>query len=61
MKKYINNIKNNHHLNSKYMQHYKKICVPKHIFDRAVSMILGDASIYKMSREAYIKFIQTYK
>lgn len=35
MKKYINNIKHNHHLNSKYMQDYKKNLplVPKHIFE----------------------------
>lgn len=63
MKKCINNIKNNHHLNSKYWQDYKKNLplLPRHVFGVAVGMILGDASIYKVSREAYMKFKQGHK
>jgi hypothetical protein len=30
-------------------------------FEIAIGMILGDASIYKVSREAHIKFEQGYK
>ena len=35
--------------------------LPHHLFDIAIDMILGDASMYKISREAYIKFEQGYK
>ena len=63
MKKNINNIKNGHHLNSKYWQDYKKslFSLPQHLFDIAIGMILNDASMYKVSREAYIKFEQGHK
>lgn len=68
MKKRINNIRDIttfgcYHLNSKYWQDYKKSLpqLPKEIFDIAVGMILGDATMYKVSREAYIKFEQGYK
>lgn len=63
MTKRINNIRDNHHLNSKYWQNYKKGSpdLPKEIFDVAVGMILGDATMYRVSREAYIKFEQGYK
>ena len=47
----INNYKNGYHLNSKYWQNYKKTLplLPKHCFEIAFGMILGDASIYKVS------------
>ncbi len=63
MKKSINNIKNKYHLNSKYWQDYKKSLplLPQHLIDISIGMILEDASMYKVSREAYIKFEQGYK
>lgn len=59
----INNYKNGYHLNSKYWQNYKKTLplLPKHCFQIAFGIILGDASIYKVSNQAYIKFEQGYK
>jgi hypothetical protein len=35
--------------------------VPQYCFDIAIGMVLGDASIYKISTQAYIKFEQGYK
>lgn len=35
--------------------------LPTHLEEIAIGMILGDASIYKVSCEAYIKFEQGYK
>ena len=63
MIKNINNIKNNYHLNSKYWQDYKKRLpfLPQPLFDVPIGMILGDVSMYKVSREAYMKFEQGYK
>ena len=57
------NIRQGYHLNSRYWQEYKASlpCLPDRIFDIAVGMILGDASISKVSREAHIKFEQGYK
>ena len=59
----IKNYKNGYHLNSSYWQNYKKTLplLPQHCFDIAIGMILGDASIYKVSNQAYIKFEQGYK
>ena len=63
LKKKINNYKNKFNLNSKYWQDYKKTLpfLPSHLFESAVGMILGDATMYKVSREAYIKFEQGFK
>ena len=61
--KLIKNYKNGYHLNSPYWQNYKKTLpsLPQHLVEIAIGMILGDASIYKVSTEAYIKFEQGYK
>lgn len=61
--KSIKNYKNGYHLNSPYWQNYKKTLplLPQHCFEIAIGMILGDASIYKISTQAYIKFEQGYK
>jgi hypothetical protein len=61
--KLIKNYKNGYHLNSPYWQNYKKTLplLPQHCFEIAIGMILGDASIYKVSTQAYIKFEQGYK
>lgn len=61
--KKINNSRNGYHFNSKYWQKYKQSlpALPQHLFEVAVGMMLGDASIYKVSREAYIKFEQGHK
>ena len=63
MRKSINNIRDNYHLNSKYWQDYKRSLpkLPEESFDLAVGMILGDGTMYRVSREAYIKFEQGYK
>ena len=59
----MKNFKHNHHLNSKYWQDYKKTLplVCEQVFQIAFAMVLSDASIYKTSREAHIKFEQGYK
>ena len=63
IKKTIKNTKHAFHLNSKHWQNYKKTLpgFPDNLFQIAVEMFLGDASIYKKSCEAYIKFEQGYK
>jgi hypothetical protein len=63
MTKPINNKLNGHHFNSAYWQNYKKSLPPlsNEIFEIAVGMILGDATMYRVSREALIKFEQGYK
>lgn len=63
LKKNINNFKNGYHLNSKYWQNYKLSLpyLPDQLFEIAIGMILGDACMYKVSIEAYIKFEQGYK
>ena len=62
MKK-IKNTRDGHHLNSKYWQNYKKTLpeMPQELLDIAIGMLLGDASIYKVSHHAYLKFEQGYK
>jgi len=54
---------NGHHLNSSYWQNYKKtVCnLPQHLFDVAVGMILGDATMYHVSFDAILKFEQGAK
>ncbi len=61
--KRITNYKNGHHLNSSYWQNYKKTlpALPQPCFEIAFGMLLGDASIYKVSNHALIKFEQGYK
>ena len=60
--RFIKNYKNGYHFNSSYWQNYKKTLplLPQYCFDIAIGMILGDASIYKVSNKAYIKFEQGY-
>lgn len=52
-----------HHFNSAYWQNYKKSLppLPKEVFEIAVEMILSDATMYHVSREALLKFEQGYK
>lgn len=61
--KTIKNTRDGYHLNSPYWQNYKKTLekLPQHCFDVAVGMILGDATISYVSREALIKFQQGVK
>ena len=63
MRKSINNVLNGHHLNSTFWQDYKRSLplLPLDLFDITVGIVLGDATMYKVSREAYIKFEQGYK
>lgn len=63
LKKTINNFKHGFHLNSKYWQDYKHSlpCLPSTLFEIAIGMLLGDATMYKVSKQAYIKFEQGYK
>ena len=59
----INNVRDGHHLNSAFWQDYKRSLslLPPDLFAIAVGMILGDATMYKVSREAYIKIEHGYK
>jgi hypothetical protein len=63
LKKTINNFKHNFHLKAKYWQNYKHSlnCLPTSLFEIAVGMLLGDACMYKVSKQAYIKFEQGFK
>ena len=60
IKKIISNKKNGYHFNHLYWQNYKKSLpmISQDLFQISIGMILGDASIYKISREAYVKFEQ---
>lgn len=53
-------ITNSRDFNSKYWQDYKKTlpALPPHLREIAVGMILGDAGMHRVSREASIKFEQ---
>ena len=57
------NSRNGYHFNHKYWQDYKKQIPPitGQLWQVATAMSLSDASVYKVSREAYIKFEQGYK
>ena len=59
----IKNTLQGHHLNSKHWQNHKSTLpsLSQPLFDTAVGMILGDATMYHVSREAVIKFEQGYK
>lgn len=52
-----------YHFASIYWKNYKKSLpdLPQECFEIAVGMILGDASIYKIGHEAFIKFEQGYQ
>jgi hypothetical protein len=62
-KKTIHNFKHGFHYNSKYWQNYKHSLpsLPPSSFEIAVGMLLGDACMYKVSKQAYIKFEQGSK
>lgn len=61
--KNIKNIKDGYHLNSKYWQDWKKKLpiLPIELREIAIGMILGDACMYKISKQALIKFEQGYQ
>lgn len=63
MVKNIQNTRDGFHFNSRHWQDYKKQLplLPKLLFEVCVGMILGDASLFKVSRHAGIKFEQGYK
>lgn len=52
-----------YHFNSTYWQSYRKNLpnLSQQSFDIALGMLLGDASIYRTSHEAHIKFEQGYQ
>ena len=58
----IRNTKDGFHLNSKYWQQYKSNLPPisQRLHEIAIGMILSDATMYKKSKEALIKFEQGY-
>lgn len=62
-KKQIKNTRDGYHLNSAYWQNKKKTIPPlsDKSFQVAFGMLLGDASIYRVSREAALKFEQGQK
>ena len=63
MTKTIKNTRDGFHFNSPYWQNFKKTLpkLPQDCFDSAVGMILDDARMYYVSREALIKFQQGVK
>ncbi len=60
--KAINNIRDGFHLNSPYWQNYKANLpkLPQYLFDVAVGMVFSDASMYRVSTHALLKFEQGY-
>lgn len=58
----LNNIKNGYPLNSKYWQDYKKSLpnLPLNLYQIAVGSLLGDACLYRVSKDTKIKFEQGY-
>lgn len=62
-KKIINNIRDGHHLNSKYWQDIKnnRPDLSQKLFNIAIGMLLGDATMYKVSKNALIQFEQGYQ
>ena len=63
MKDKVNNFKHEHHLNSRYWRNYKKTLpvLSDELVEIAIGMILGDAYICKINKEAFIRFEQSYK
>jgi hypothetical protein len=59
-KRFINNIRDGHHLSSKYWQDWKKKQpeLNAELMEIAIEMVLSDATMYRVSGEAYIKFEQ---
>ena len=57
-----NNIKNGYPKNSTYWQNHKKLFVnlPSNLFDISIGSILGDACMYKVSKNSKLKFEQGY-
>jgi hypothetical protein len=57
-----NSFKDGFHLNSSFWQNYKKTIgnLPSRLFDIAIGCILGDASLYRVSKDSKIKFEQGY-
>jgi hypothetical protein len=62
LQKAIKNTRDGFHLNSPHWQNYKANLpmLPKNLFDVAFGMIISDATMYRVSKEAYIKFEQGY-
>jgi hypothetical protein len=60
--KEIKNTKDGYALNSKYWQDWKKILplLPIELREIAIGMIISDACMYRVSKEALIKFEQGY-
>lgn len=60
--KAIKNTRDGYHLNSPYWQKFKANLpnLPKHLFDVAVGMVLSDATMYRVSTHALLKFEQGY-
>lgn len=54
--------KNGHSLNSKYWQDYKRSLpdLPSNLYEIAVGCLLGDACLYRVSKDTKIKFEQGY-
>lgn len=63
IKKSINNSRDGYHFNSKHWQNYKLTVpsLPPYLFSCAYGMLLGDAGIHWVGRQAYIKFEQGHK
>ena len=60
MKKKIRNMRDGHHLNSKYWQDWKKNLpnISSNLFQIMTGIVLSDATMYHVSKNAYIKFEQ---
>jgi hypothetical protein len=54
--------KNGYPLNSKYWQDYKRSLpdLPSNLYEIAVGCLLGDACLYRVSKDTKIKFEQGY-
>lgn len=63
MTRIIKNMRDGHHLNSAYWQNYKNALppLPPFLVEAAIGMLLGDASMYRVSTHALIKFEQGYQ
>jgi LAGLIDADG DNA endonuclease family len=62
IKRFINNIRDGYHVSSAYWQNWKKAQphLNTTLMEIAIAMVLSDATMYRVSREAYIKFEQGY-
>lgn len=56
----ITNSRNGYHFNSKYWQDWKKNLpmINSKLFQLILGMVLSDATMYRVSREALVKFEQ---